>query len=77
MWFIIYFIGRDITREQDESVRKRIIKIGEGNLRPNEGATVELALKGTYNDQVLEDRTVKFFLGEGCEENVPAGYVKT
>ncbi|CAF1929573.1 unnamed protein product [Rotaria magnacalcarata] len=70
---LIDFGGKDFSPEQDGSIRRRMIKAGEGNLRPNEGATIEMMLKGMYNDQILEERTSTFILGEGCEENIPAG----
>ncbi|CAF4843842.1 unnamed protein product [Rotaria socialis] len=70
---LIDFGGKDFSPEQDGSIRRRMIKAGEGNLKPNEGATIEMMLKGMYNDQILEERTSTFILGEGCEENIPAG----
>lgn len=34
---------------------------------------IELQLKGSANGKVFDDRTVKFEVGEGLEENIPRG----
>jgi len=35
---------------------------------------VEITLKGKYQDQIFDERTVNFVAGAGCVKNIPAGY---
>lgn len=67
------FHGEDVTKDKDLGVVKRIKVNGEGWDVPNDGAQIELQLKGSANGKVFDDRTVKFEVGEGLEENIPRG----
>jgi hypothetical protein len=55
-------LGRDISRELDGSVLRRVLKKGDGYDTPNQ-------------DQIFDERTVNFVAGAGCVKNIPAGYV--
>jgi len=67
--------GRDISKEGDRSILRRVIRRGDGYDTPNEDASVEISLKGIYQGQVFDERTVSFVAGAGCVENIPEGYV--
>ncbi len=51
------------------------MKRGEGWAKPNDGSHVDITLKGTYENRVFDERTVKFIIGEGFLENIPEGFV--
>jgi FK506-binding protein 4/5 len=51
------------------------LKRGEGWAKPNDGSHVDITLKGTYENRVFDERTVKFIIGEGFLENIPEGFV--
>jgi hypothetical protein len=36
---------------------------------------VEISLKGKYQDQIFDERTVNFIAGAGCVKDIPVGYV--
>ena len=42
---------------------------------PNEDSAIDIRLKGIYQDQVFDERTVSFVGGAGVVENIPHGYV--
>jgi hypothetical protein len=67
--------GRDISREGDRSILRRVIRKGDAYDTPNEDASVEIRLKGIYQGQVFDERTVSFVAGAGIAENIPHGYV--
>ncbi|KAL4660211.1 peptidyl-prolyl cis-trans isomerase FKBP4 [Arapaima gigas] len=67
------FRGEDITEDEDGGIIRRIISKGEGYSKPNEGATVEVTLEGTFEGRIFDQRGVKFEIGD-CESlNLPAG----
>ncbi|CAF1097701.1 unnamed protein product [Rotaria sordida] len=66
-------VGKDISDERDQSIVRRIIKRGEVFEQPNEDATVQIYLKGTHQGQIFDERTVTFFAGGGCLQNIPLG----
>jgi len=67
------FHGEDVTKQSDGGVVKRIKVNGEGWDMPNDGAQVEIEIKGTVDGRVFDERNVKFELGEGAETNIPRG----
>jgi len=71
------FTGEDISENKDHSIVRRVLKKGESWARPNEGAAVEVSLKGTHEGRVFDERTVKFTLGEGFLQNIVPGVEQT
>ena len=69
------FHGEDVTKDTDLGVVKRVKVNGEGWDMPNDGAQVEVQLKGSVEGEQFEDRTVSFEMGEGGEIGVPRGVV--
>jgi len=68
------FHGEDVTKNCDLGVVKRIKCNGEGWDQPNDGAQVEINLKGTTaTGRVFDERTVSFEIGEGIDSLVPRG----
>ena len=67
------FHGQDISREEDKSLLKRTIKLGEGYTTPNEGSRVEVHLQGIYQGRVFDDRSLEFELGEGGKYDIVTG----
>ena len=67
------FHGEDVTKDTDLGVVKRVKVNGEGWDMPNDGAQVEVQLKGSVEGEQFEDRTVSFEMGEGGEIGVPRG----
>lgn len=67
------FAGEDLSEAKDHSIIRRTLTKGDGWAKPNEGASVEVSLKGTYNNQVFDERTVSFTVGEGFLQNIPEG----
>ncbi|CAF4577365.1 unnamed protein product [Rotaria sp. Silwood1] len=67
------FVGEDLSEGKDHSIVRRTLIKGEGWAKPNDGATVEVMLKGTHNDHVFDERTVSFTVGEGFLQNIPEG----
>lgn len=47
--------------------------LGEGYARPNDGAMVEVALEGYYNDRLFDQRELCFEVGEGESLDLPCG----
>lgn len=68
-------LGEDLSDAKDQSIVRRTLKKGEGWAKPNDGATVEVLLKGTHQDKVFDERTVSFTIGEGFLQNIPEGFV--
>jgi len=71
----LYYLGEDLSEGKDESIIRRTLRKGEGWSKPNEGASVDVILKGTYENTVFDERTVSFTLGEGFIQNIPEGFV--
>jgi FK506-binding protein 4/5 len=69
------FVGEDLSENKDQSIIRRTLKKGEGWSKPNDGASVEVSLKGTHENQVFDERTVSFTVGEGFIQNIPEGLV--
>jgi FK506-binding protein 4/5 len=67
------FHGEDISREEDNSILKRTLKIGEGYSTPNEGSRVEVHLKGTHAGRVFDQRDLEFEIGEGAKYDIING----
>ncbi|CAF1291831.1 unnamed protein product [Adineta steineri] len=65
------FNGKDISEEQDGSMIKRIIQRGSGRYLPNEDATVDIKLKGTYQNKIFDERTIQFIVGLPFLQNIP------
>ena len=61
------FGGEDVTKAQDGGVVKRVLEKGEGLDHPNDGAMVEVTVKGKLNGKVFDERSTKFTIGEGPE----------
>ncbi|XP_023652332.1 peptidyl-prolyl cis-trans isomerase FKBP4 [Paramormyrops kingsleyae] len=70
------FRGEDITDDEDGGIIRRTITKGEGYSKPNEGATVEVAVEGIFEERVFDQRDLKFEIGD-CESlDLPAGVEK-
>jgi FK506-binding protein 4/5 len=69
------YLGEDLSEAKDQSIIRRTLTKGEGWTKPNDGARVEVTLKGTHNDRVFDERTLSFTIGEGFLVNVPEGFV--
>lgn len=67
------FYGEDISKETDGSIVKRTTRAGEGFTTPNDGAQVEVSLKGFFEGRLFDERTVKFEIGEGSKFDVVEG----
>jgi FK506-binding protein 4/5 len=63
------FHGEDISREEDKSLLKRTLKAGEGYSTPNDGARVDISLKGSYQGRVFDERDLEFEIGEGAAKH--------
>ncbi|XP_051953709.1 peptidyl-prolyl cis-trans isomerase FKBP4 [Xyrauchen texanus] len=70
------FRGEDITDGEDGGIIRRIITKGEGYTKPNEGASVEVFLEGRHDDQVFDERELKFEVGDGENLGLPPGVEK-
>lgn len=62
-----------MSEAKDESIIRRTLKKGEGWAKPNDGASVEVLLKGSHDGKVFDERTVSFTVGEGFIHNIPEG----
>uniref|UniRef100_G3TU08 peptidylprolyl isomerase n=1 Tax=Loxodonta africana TaxID=9785 RepID=G3TU08_LOXAF len=71
------FRGEDLTEDEDGGIIRRIQTRGEGYARPNDGAIVDVILKGYYNDRVFDERELQFEIGEGENLDLPCGLEKT
>jgi len=70
------FHGEDITEEEDGGIIRRIVTKGQGYTKPNEGASVEAIVQGTYEGRVFDDRELKFDIGDGDGLGLPPGVEK-
>ncbi|KAF6339353.1 FKBP prolyl isomerase 4 [Rhinolophus ferrumequinum] len=70
------FKGEDLTEEEDGGIIRRIRTRGEGYARPNDGAIVEVALEGYYEDQLFDRRELHFEINEGESLDLPCGLEK-
>lgn len=70
------FRGEDLTEDEDGGIIRRIRTRGKGCAKPNEGALVEVALEGYYQDQVFDKRELRFEIGEGESLDLPCGLEK-
>ncbi|XP_056622793.1 peptidyl-prolyl cis-trans isomerase FKBP4 [Triplophysa dalaica] len=70
------FHGEDITNDEDGGIVRRIITKGEGYTKPNEGASVEVCLEGSYEERVFDERELKFEVGDGENFGLPPGVEK-
>lgn len=61
----------DVSPDSDKSVTRQVLKKGKLFDTPNDGANVEIDIKGTYGDTTFDERSVKFNLNEDELENVP------
>ncbi len=68
-------LGRDISRDLDRTILRRVIKKGDVYEMPNEDATIEIKIKGSYKGEVYDDRTVTYIGGAGIVDDIPYGYV--
>jgi FK506-binding protein 4/5 len=73
---LILFLGKDLTDENNASIIRRIIRRGEGRQSPNEDATVEINLKGIYQDKIFDERTVQFIVGLAFLQHIPLGLIE-
>ncbi|XP_049430530.1 peptidyl-prolyl cis-trans isomerase FKBP4 isoform X2 [Epinephelus fuscoguttatus] len=70
------FHGEDITDEEDGGIIRRIITKGQGYTKPNEGASVEVTVEGTYEGRVFDERELKFEIGDGENLGFPIAVEK-
>ncbi|KAM4572779.1 peptidyl-prolyl cis-trans isomerase FKBP4 isoform 1-T2 [Odontesthes bonariensis] len=70
------FRGEDITEEEDGGIIRRIITKGQGYSKPNEGASVEVTVEGTFGERVFDERELKFEIGDGENLGLPTGVEK-
>ena len=68
--------GEDLSTAKDGGIIRKTITVGEGFGSPNEGALVDIHVKGIVNGSVFDERDVKFCLGEGGDVNIPEGLEK-
>jgi len=71
----LFHLGEDLSEGKDQSIIRRTLSKGEGWAKPNEGASVEVSLKGTHEQTVFDERTISFTVGEGFLQNIPEGYI--
>lgn len=65
--------GEDLSQKKDGGIIRRNVTAGEGYQTPNDGALLEVHIKGKVNGTVFDDRELIFPLGEGSEHNIPEG----
>lgn len=70
------FRGEDLTEEEDGGIIRRVITRGHGYSKPNEGASVEVTLEGSYEGRVFDQRELKFEIGDGESLGFPSGVEK-
>ncbi|KAJ4938426.1 hypothetical protein JOQ06_003046 [Pogonophryne albipinna] len=70
------FRGEDITEGEDGGIIRRIITKGEGYSKPNEGASVDVTVEGSYEGRVFDEREIKFEIGDGEGLGLPVGVEK-
>lgn len=69
----ILFSGKDISKEGDRTVLRRVLRRGTAAETPNENSSAEIRLKGFYEGEVFDERTVTFIVGAGCVDDIPPG----
>ena len=70
----LVILYRWLCSATDLGVVKRIKCNGEGWDQPNDGAQVEIDLKGVdTSGRVFDERIVSFEIGEGIDTQVPRG----
>ncbi|XP_059191853.1 peptidyl-prolyl cis-trans isomerase FKBP4 [Centropristis striata] len=70
------FKGEDVTEDEDGGIIHRIITKGQGYSKPNEGASVDVTVQGTYEGRVFDERELKFEIGDGQGLGFPVGVEK-
>ncbi|KAM9807908.1 peptidyl-prolyl cis-trans isomerase FKBP4 [Neosynchiropus ocellatus] len=70
------FHGEDVTEDQDGGIIRRVLTRGQGYSKPNEGSAVEVAVQGTFNGRVFDEREMKFEVGDGEILGLPVGVEK-
>lgn len=70
------FHGEDISEDEDGGIIRRIITKGQGYSKPNEGASVEVSVEGTFEGRVFYERELKFEVGDGESFDLPPGVEK-
>jgi FK506-binding protein 4/5 len=60
----------DCTKNEDGGVLKRILKSGIGHDNPNMCAKCEVHIIGKYNNQVFDERDVKFVNGQALDSDL-------
>ncbi len=76
MTIVFLCLGKDLSNENDGSIIRRIIRRGKGRESPNEDGTVEINLKGIYQDKIFDERTVQFIVGLGFLHHIPLGLIE-
>ncbi|XP_048354189.1 peptidyl-prolyl cis-trans isomerase FKBP5 isoform X2 [Sphaerodactylus townsendi] len=71
---LLDFKGEDLF--EDGGIIRRIKKKGEGYSNPNEGASVQIHLKGVCGGRIFDCRDVAFTVGEGEDHDIPIGIDK-
>ena len=64
------FFGEDCSPDSDGGVVKTVITPGTGLSSPRDGATVSVSWSMSHLDRHLEERSVKFILGDGAGKSV-------
>lgn len=64
------FHGEDISKDEDKSLIRRVLDAGQGYSTPNDGARVEVALRGTFEKRVFDERKIEFEIGEGSKVDI-------
>lgn len=72
---LIDWVGEDLSREKDGSVRRSVMKKGESYETPNDEAYVEIDLVGRLQEDMREfdNRSVSYTLGEFYDHELPTG----
>ncbi|TWW76381.1 peptidyl-prolyl cis-trans isomerase FKBP4 isoform X1 [Takifugu flavidus] len=70
------FKGDDITEDEDGGIIRRTLNKGQGYSKPNEGATVDVTLEGSWEGRVFDKRELKFEVGDGESHGLPVGVEK-
>ncbi|XP_011495235.1 PREDICTED: FK506-binding protein 59 [Ceratosolen solmsi marchali] len=70
---LLDWTGEDLSPDKDKGITRKLIKAGQGHSSPNDGGVVDINIVGLYDDQVFEERDVKFELGEGEAEGIVEG----
>jgi len=75
---MIDYTPEDMTKKRNGHILRYQVKEGGSKfITPNHGSMVEILIRGKCNDvDVFPERTIKFRLGEGCENGVPYGVEK-